>query len=487
MDDSDNSARKLQPSDPKTALSAIRRHSITAREAVGRFGTRLQAWSSSKTGSGDAASEEASRGDWRRPAKFGYILIILTFGVLGSWSAFARLDSAVVAPAIVSLESSRKIIQHFEGGIVRKILVHEGQHVDQGQLLILLDDTQSQASADMGSNQLYGLMAQEARLVAERDHADDIAFGSELLGKIENPVVKQALTDQRKQFVEHRVALAGQVAILESRVKQYESEIDGIAVEKTSTIDQLGFINSELGDLRGLLEKNLVQKTRVLAMEREKSRLEGVVGRATADTAKAKNGIGEARLQIEQLRTKDAEDINTQILDVRAKVADLRQKVTVTQDVLRRTQIRAPRAGTIQNLHVATVGGVIRPGEPLLELVPDDEGLVVNAQVGLTDIDTIQQGMRAEIRFSAFHGQILPLIMGRVESVSRDRITDEQTRQSYFLARIVVDKNDVPAMVKDHITAGMSAEVVVPTGERTVMDYLVRPLRNRASTTFREK
>jgi HlyD family type I secretion membrane fusion protein len=141
----------------------------------------------------------------------------------------------------------------------------------------------------------------------------------------------------------------------------------------------------------------------------------------------------------------------------------------------------------VQNVHVATIGGVIRAGEPLLELIPDDEGLVVDAQVSPTDIDAIQAGMRAEIRFSAFHGQILPLIMGKVESVSRDRINDEQKKSSYFLARVTVDKNEVPAMVKGRITAGMAAEVIVPTGERTVLNYLVRPLRNRASTSFREK
>ena len=247
-----------------------------------------------------------------------------------------------------------------------------------------------------------------------------------------------------KQFAERRASIDGQISILESRIKQFGSQIDGIAVEKAATVDQLGYIKSELDDLRGLLAKNLVQKTRVLAMEREKSRLEGVIGRADADTAKAQNDIGEARLQIEQLHKKFSEEVNAQIVDVRSKIADLRQKVTVSKDVLHRIEIRAPRAGTVQNLHVATIGGVIRPGEPLLELIPDDEGMVVNAMVSPSDIDVIQSGMAAEIRFSAFHGQILPLITGKVESVSRDRIMDEQSKQPYFLARIVIDKDNVP-------------------------------------------
>ncbi len=433
------------------------------------------------------AFENTSVRDWKYPAMVGYSVIILTFGVLGVWSAFARLDSAVVASGVVTLESSRKVIQHFEGGMIAQIPVHEGEHVTQGQLLIKLADTQSLASADVAQNQLYFLIAQEARLVAERDRADDITFPPQLLDKIDQPIVKHAIDDQRKQFVERRASIAGQVAILQSRIKQFETEIGGLAVERAATERQLEFINSELVDLRGLLEKNLVQKSRVLAMDREKSRLEGVVGRSTADSAKAQNGIGQAQLEIEQTYKKFAEEVSGQILDTRQKIADQREKVTVSQDVLHRTEIRAPRNGTIQNLRVTTVGGVIRASEPLMELIPDNDDMVINVQVSPTDIDVIQSDMRAEVRFSAFHGTILPVITGRITSVSRDRIVDEQSKQPYFLARIVVDEKELPQLVKDHITAGMSAEVIVPTGERTVIDYLTRPLKNRMSTTFREK
>lgn len=425
--------------------------------------------------------------DWRRPAKVGYLVIILTFGVIGGWSAFARLDSAVVASGVVTLESSRKTIQHFEGGMIKAILVHEGQHVDQGDVLFKLDNVQSKANSDLVNNQLYGLLAQEARLIAERDSASHITFPPELSMDSTNPVIKEAISDQQKQFAERRASINGQISILESRIKQFHSQIDGVTIVKKATSEQLGFINAELEDLRGLLAKNLVQKTRVLAMEREKSRLEGVIGQATADIAKTQNDIGEAHLQIEQLQKKFSEEVNAQIVDVRTKIADWRQKSTVAGDVLRRSEIRAPRSGTVQDLHVTTIGGVIRPGEPLLELIPDDEGMVVNAMVSPPDIDAIQAGMEAEVRFSAFHGDTLPLILGKIESVSRDRLIDEHSKQPYFLARIVIDKDNVPTMIKGKIRAGMSAEVIVPTGERTVISYLVRPLRNRATSALREK
>jgi HlyD family secretion protein len=431
--------------------------------------------------------DRAPSHDWKRPAMVGYFVIVLCFGVVGGWSAFARLDSAVVATGVVSMESNRKTVQHFEGGIVRQILAREGQHVEQGDLLFKLDNTQSQANADAARNQLSTLVAQEARLTAERESKDVVTFPAELLANATDPIIKDALSDQERQFKERRATLLGQFDILESRINQYGMQIEGITVEKTATEQQLHYINLELVDLRDLSERNLVQKSRVLDRERERSRLEGVIGRAVADIAKSNNEIGEARLQMTQLKKKFSEEVNGQIVEVRAKIAELREKVTVSQDVLQRIEIRAPRAGTIQNLRVATIGGVVRSGEPLLELIPDDEGMVINGMVSPSDIDAIAPGMDAEVRFSAFHGQVLPIIMGKIESVSRDRLVDEQSKQPYFLARVVVDKDHVPTLIKDRVTAGMPTEVIVPTGERTVMNYLIRPLKNRAATALRER
>jgi HlyD family secretion protein len=221
-------------------------------------------------------------------------------------------------------------------------------------------------------------------------------------------------------------------------------------------------------------------------MEREQDRLDGIVGRSTADVSKAENGIAEAKLQIDQVKKKFLEDVNGSIVEVRQKIADLKEKVTVSNDVLHRIEIRAPRAGVVQNVRVSTLGGVIKPGEALLELVPDNEGLVINVQVSPMDVDAIHPGMEAEVRFSSFHAQILPIIIGRLTSVSRDRLSDEQSKQPYFLARMVVDQERIPAQIRGRITPGMPADVVIPTGERSVINYLVRPLRNRASKAMRE-
>ena len=281
-----------------------------------------------------SAAEGAPVPDWRRPALLGYLIIILTFGVLGGWSAFARLDSAVVAEGTVTLESNKKIIQHFEGGIVAKILVHEAEHVDKGQILFILDNTQAQANANAHRNQLDAFLTQEARLVAERNKAVEVTYPPALMSRISEPIVKDAISDENKQFAERRASLEGQIAIQESKIKEYGTQIDGLKDEKAATEQQLQLINSELADLYQLLEKKLVQRSRVLALERERARLEGVIGRAVADIARAQNGIGEAHLQIEQVRKKFSEDVNAQIVQVREKIAELREKATISEDVL---------------------------------------------------------------------------------------------------------------------------------------------------------
>jgi len=423
--------------------------------------------------------------DWKRPAALGYVLIVGTFFVLGGWSAIAELDSAVTAPGVVAVESNRKTIQHLEGGIIKELLIREGQQVAEGQVLFRLDPTQAQANLELQQNQLDSLIAQETRLVAERDGLETIAWPEELLGRGDQPNVARAMADQANQFMGRRASLSGQIDVLKSRMDQLKTEIDGLKVERDSTTHQLGFIVEELKDLQQLLTDNLVQKSRFLALEREKSRLEGVIGRSTADQAKAENGIGEARLQIVQIQNKFQEEIAGSILDVRQKIGDARDKVRVASDVFRRLDIVAPVSGTVQNLKVFTIGGVIRAGEALLEIVPDHDALIVQAHISPQDMDSVTVGMGAEVRFSSFKGSILPIISGRLESVSRDRLVDDATRQPYFLAQVLVEQ--IPQDLRERLVAGMPAELVFPTGERTVLSYLVRPLRDRMSTALRER
>jgi HlyD family secretion protein len=423
--------------------------------------------------------------DWRVPAIAGYVLIVGTFLVLGGWSAFARLDSAITATGVVSAETNRKTVQHLEGGIVREIHVREGQHVQAGQVLFRLDRTQAKAGYELQRNQLDSAIAQEARLIAERDGQDQIALPQELLDRADDPNVKRAIADQVAQFQERCGSLKGGVQILDAKIDQYQLEIEGLKQERSGTANQLGFVNEELVDVRHLFEKQLTQKSRLMLLERERSRLEGLIGRSTADESKARNGIEEARLQIRQLRQKFQEDVANSMLETRQKINDLREKVRVAQDVLSRVDILSPTTGVAQNLRVFTSSGVVKAGEPMVDVVPEHDALIVQTHVQPQDTENLQPGMPAEVRFSSFQTRILPIIVGEVESISRDRLIDEQTKQPYFLAQVVV--NDIPSFVKDRLSAGMPADVIFPTGERTVLDYLVRPLKNRLRGVMREK
>jgi HlyD family type I secretion membrane fusion protein len=423
--------------------------------------------------------------DWRVPAIAGYVLIVGTFLVLGGWSAFARLDSAITATGVVSAETNRKTVQHLEGGIVREIQVREGQHVQAGQVLFRLDFTQAKAGYELQRNQLDSAIAQEARLIAERDGQEQIAFPQELLDRADDPNVKRAIADQVAQFQERCGSLKGGVQILDAKIDQYQLEIEGLKQERSGTANQLGFVNEELVDVRHLFEKQLTQKSRLMLLERERSRLEGLIGRSTADESKARNGIEEARLQIRQLRQKFQEDVANSMLETRQKINDLREKVRVAQDVLSRVDILSPSTGVAQNLRVFTSSGVVKAGEPMVDVVPERDALIVQAHVQPQDTENLQPGMPAEVRFSSFQTRILPIIVGKVETISRDRLVDEQTKQPYFLAQVVVD--DIPSFVKDRLSAGMPADVIFPTGERTVLDYLVRPLKDRLRSVMREK
>jgi HlyD family type I secretion membrane fusion protein len=422
---------------------------------------------------------------WKVPAIAGYAVITGTFVILGGWSAVARLDSAITAQGVVSAETNRKTVQHLEGGIVREILVREGQHIRTGEVLFKLDLTAPKAGFELQRNQLVSAVAQEARLIAERDSTEEISFPTELTDRKDDPNVAGAISDQIAQFQERGASLKNQTNILKTKIDQYNSEIEGLRQERAGTENQLKFINEELVGVRWLFERQLTQKSRLMYLEREKSRLEGAMGRSIADESKAQNSIAEARLQIGQIRQKFQEDVASSMQETRQKLNDLREKVRVARDVLSRVDITSPTTGVVQNLRVFTTGGVIKPGEPLLDVLPEQDALIVQARVQPQDTENLETGMTAEIRFPSFHSRIIPIIMGHVESISRDRLMDDATKQPYFLDQVVAD--DIPGSVKERLSAGMPADVIFPTGERTVLDYLVRPLKDRLHGVMREK
>ncbi|MEN3210863.1 HlyD family type I secretion periplasmic adaptor subunit [Methylorubrum populi] len=424
---------------------------------------------------------------WQRYAIAGYALIVAAFGIAGAWAATVRLDRAVISTGVIVAESSRKVVQHFEGGMVQAVLVRDGQTVRAGDVLLRIDPVQSQASADLFRNQLDAALVLEARLRAEQAQSDDLQLPADLAARRDEPALARMISDQAGQLVERRTTLKGQLALIEAKVTQLRTEISGLAVEKSSVEQQVGFIRQELEGLRSLHERNLIPLSRLLVMERERTRLEGVIGRSVAERAKAENAISEAGLQITQLKQKLQETVTGQLLETRQRIGELREKLVVAQDVFRRHEIRASHDGVIQALKVVAIGQVVRSGEPLMEIVPTADRLVVNVQFSPNDLEAVHAGMRAEIKFPTFQARRTPAVFGTLTVVSRDRLVDEGTKQAYFAGTVEIDEHHLPADVRHRLLAGLPAEVVVSAGERTALEYLFAPFFDAMGRAFHER
>lgn len=425
--------------------------------------------------------------NWRTLVLRAYAVIVFAFVGFLSWAAWARLDNAAIGNGVVAVESNRKTVQHLEGGIVGEILVRDGDSVQEGDILVRLDPTRAEASAELYRRQLAALLAADARLVAERDNRDALEFPPEVKAKSHEPLVAQAIVDQQRQFVSRRDAMLGQTSILEAQVSQIDSEIKGLELQKATAEAQLVSVNDELKGLKELLAKNLVPLPRVTTMEREQLRLKGTIAQTTIDTAKAGQRIGEVRLKIAELRQERSNEASKLLPDTRKQISDIRQQLIVASDLLQRVEVRAPASGTIQQLRVFTVGGVIRAGEPILDIVPNSDELVVRAKLSPLDVHTVRPGLMAEVRFPALHRANVPFFLGTIRTLSKDRLQDEITREPYFAAEIIVDRKTIPTEIAAQLTAGLTADVIVSTGERTALQYLISPLMDRIHFAMRER
>ncbi len=425
--------------------------------------------------------------DYRKIALVGIGLIVFTFVILGGWAAFAPLGSAVIGHGTIAVETNRKTIQHLEGGIVRKINVREGDQVKAGQVLFELDPVAPTANVEITRNQLFTLLARADRLTAERDHRPAVTFSPEVLAQRSEPNVAKAILDESRQFQERRASVQGQVAILEARAGQYREQIGGIEAQMAGMREQLKLLDDELEGLNELYQKDLVPKPRLLAVQRERASVQSGVGRLIGEKAQAQKAIGESLLQARQIRQQFDQDVAKELADIQAQIADIREKYTVAADVAKRIRIPSPITGTAQNLRVFTEGAVIRSAEPLVDIVPARGDFVIQAQFSVSDVDSLHPGMKAELRFPAFHARNIPVIDGKVGTVSRDRLVDEATHTPYFLVIIHLRDQNLPEALKGKLVAGMPAEVIVPTGERTALEYIFNPLTSALRKTGREE
>jgi HlyD family secretion protein len=424
----------------------------------------------------------------RRPVRAGALLIGLFFGGLGWWAASAPLAGAAIAPGVVSPEGSRRTVQHLEGGIVRDILVRDGSVVRAGEPLILLEDVQARAGFDVLQARFYTLAATQARLLAEQSAASSVHFPDWLIeATTAQPAALEAMVAQRAMFDARAKALADRKGILRQRIEQLREEIAGLQAQIGADGRQIALIDEEIEGVEQLYRKGLERKARLLALQRTRAEIDGNRAERRARIAQAQQAIGEAELQILAQDTAQLEAVNEEASRIQSEFAEVEQRVAASRDVLERTVIAAPVDGTVVALRMRTPGGVIRPGEPVLEIVPAKEELLIDARVSPLDIDALRPGLPARVLLPAFQQRNLPQIMGRVRQVAADATADPQTGKMFFEVRVEIDPGQLAALEPPlELTPGMPAEVYITTGERTALDYLLGPFYDSLRRAFRE-
>jgi S-layer protein transport system membrane fusion protein len=429
--------------------------------------------------------------DWRVMLHVAAGVIAFTFVFLGGWSAVAHIDSAVVADGAIAVESNRKTIQHLEGGIVREILVRDGDVVHQGEPLLRLDPTRDAATDKGFRQQLAIASAQQARLMAQRDMTDKINFPPEVTAFKDDPLLVNAIHDNQSQFDHRRESLLRGSEVIEQQLAQAKDEIRQADLDEKTAQQQIDSIGIELPNLKMLLEKGLVALPRVTTLERQLIQVQGQFESAKISKAKAKEKVAEFQARVDQIKQDYRQEAANALPDVRKTISDAKQQLVIASDALQRIEIKAPVTGTVQQLKIFTVGGVIKPGDPILDIVPSSDTLVVRAKVLPIDVDRILTGESVEIRVPQFMKFELTPIVGSVRSISRDTIVDAATAagpsQPYFAVEVAVDRNSIPEDIRDRMIAGMTVDAIIRTKSRTVLSYLVAPLTNRLSKSLRER
>ena len=414
--------------------------------------------------------------------------ILLIAGIFGGgWAAFVPLAGAVVVPGNLVVQSNVKTIQHPTGGVVAEISVQNGNRVSAGDLLVRLDATQAQASQQMVSKQLDEVRAKIARLFAERDERSQVEFPSELTARASDDTVKGLLASEKSLFNARLTARQSQKDLLQSRVAQFTQEIAGLETQVDSRAKQLELIQSELTGVQDLYDKRLVPLTRLTALQREAARLDGERGQLTSSIAETKSKIGEAQLQIVKIDQDFRTDVVKELGEAQGKEAELVERGVAARDLLDRIEIRAPASGVIHQLAAHTIGGVIKAGETIMEIVPDTDDLQVEARLQPQDIDHVHAGQQAFVRFSAFNQRTTPQLTGSVSYVSADTSHDQQTNASYFTVRVTLPDDERRRLAGQQLVPGMPAEVFMQTGSRTMMSYLFKPIVDQMRRAFVEQ
>lgn len=416
----------------------------------------------------------------------GLVTMIGFGGGFLAWATLAPLAEAALAPGMIKVEGARRTLQHLEGGLVREILVRDGDRVRQGQLVMRLDDVQSGATMLAARAQRAALLAQQARLSAELARAPGMAFPEELLARGADPRTAEALAGQRALFQARQSSLDSQLAVLAHRRDQASATIASAQGQVEAAQRQLVLLRQEEVMRRDLVRQGLARLPELLALQRSLAGVEGSVADLQGQIRRSEAAIQEAESQAQVTIDQRIQEVGAEARDVAARLAEAEERARAAADISARRDILAPEDGTIVNLRVFNLGAVVRAGDPVMELVPARDRLVAEVQVQPTDIDTVHPGLPAEIRLPAFRQRIVPALHGRVTFVAADVTTDQQTRVSHYRAQILLDPDQVARLPGASLTPGMPVEAHITLGQRTFWNYLAQPIRDSFARAFRE-
>ena len=428
-------------------------------------------------------NNKALRAQLKTPTLIAALIAFVFFGVGGAWSVIVPIASASLASGTIRPEGHRKTVQHLEGGIVKEIRVKDGDKVKAGDILMILEDTQAMTAFRVQEARLLALRAMEARLMAE-EHGT----GAPNWSAVPNaPGRNNAIADQQSIFVKTQQSEESERKILTQRVNQLVEEINGLKAQIKSQGSQLFLIKDEIQMVKSLTDKGLARKPRLLDLQRQQAEISGRRASNMSSIARAKQSIGETELQILNLETRRQDEAASRLGDIRVQIADLEERMAGTRDILKRTSVIAPVAGTVVDVRLQTTGAVLRSGDDILDIVPLGDELLIDARIQPNDIDVVTEGLNAEITLTAFPQRNLPKLRGAVRHVSADRLTDKATGEVYYLARIEIEQTSLANLGKDiELIPGMPADTMIFTGARTFSDYLIGPLMESIDRSFRE-
>jgi HlyD family secretion protein len=422
----------------------------------------------------------------RRFQAVGFLSVLLMVGVVGGWANFTELNGAVIAPATIMVESYSKKVQHKEGGIVGDIRVKDGDRVEMGQALIILDNTETKSELAIIDGLLDEAFAKRARLEAQRDRASTITFPPEVLARANEPGVAAIMAGQTKLFNARLQAVVGKKDQLTQQIGQLTQQIGGLESQRISKEKQLTLISAELIDLKDLQSKGLVPISRVMAMDRETARLDGERGELVASKASAEARIAEVKVQILQIDDEDLSQTLTDLRDIEGKVAELKERKLAIASRLERMVIKSPITGDVYQLAVHTIGGVIGPGEPLMLIVPEADELILQAQVMPQDIDKVRAGQIAHIRFPAFNSRLTPEVAAEVTQISADTSRIDANSPAFYSVRLMISATELAKLGSNKLKPGMPAEAFIQTEAQTPMTYFLKPLTDQFAHALRE-